>query len=80
MSTGKKKSLWVEVKGPLSRQDKTRIRRFKKYYPKEFKKLVAIVGRPGTEADKFYKEAGVPILAYYNELKKKYKDKIEHWE
>lgn len=71
---------WLEVKGYLTKKGKTAIRRFKKFYPDEFKKLKAIVGRPGTEADKFFKSLEVPILAYMNELNKKFKDKIPYWE
>ena len=73
-------TLWVEVKGYLDPKGKTAIRRFKKYYPKEFKKLRAIVGSPNTQAAKFFKEMGVPIMAYYNDLKKKHSKTIEHWE
>jgi len=73
-------TLWVEVKGYLDAKGKTAIRRFKKFYPQEFKKLRAIVGRKGTTADKFFKELGVPIMAYMNELNKKFKDELPHWE
>ena len=73
-------TLWVEVKGYLDPKGKTAIRRFKKFYPNEFKKLRAIVGRPGTAADTFFKKLGVPILAYMNQLTKKHKDTIKHWE
>lgn len=71
---------WVEVKGLLDTKGRTAIRRFKKFYPEEFKKLKAIVGRPGTAADKFFKAEGVPILAYINELDKKYRKIIANWE
>jgi hypothetical protein len=73
-------TLWLEVKGQLDPKGKTAVRRFKKFYPKEFKKLRAVVGRPGTQADNFFTEIGVPIMAYYNELDRRYKDKISHWE
>ena len=73
-------TLWLEVKGQLDPKGKTAVRRFKKFYPKEFKKLRAIVGRPGTQADSFFIEMGVPIMAYYHELDRKYKDKIPNWE
>jgi len=73
-------TLWVEVKGMLDPKGRTAIKRFKKYYPNEFKKLRAIVGRPGTKADKFFKEMGVPIMGYINELDKKYKKTLPHWE
>ena len=34
---------WVEVKGRFSASDKTKLRRFKKYYPEEFKRLGFII-------------------------------------
>ncbi|MBA7553424.1 hypothetical protein ES705_46015 [subsurface metagenome] len=34
---------WVEVKGRFSDSDKTKLRRFKKYYPEEFKRLRFII-------------------------------------
>lgn len=71
---------WVEVKGYLDRRGRTAIRRFKKYYPEEFKKLRAITASPNTESTRFFEEMGVPILAYYNDLNKKYKDVLPHWE
>lgn len=71
---------WVEVKGLLDSRGRTAIRRFKKYYPEEFKKLKAIVGRPGTKADEFFKSLGVPILGYINELDKEFRNKIANWE
>jgi hypothetical protein len=73
-------TLWVEIKGYLDGKGKTAIRRFKKFYPTEFKKLRAVVGRPGTSADEFFKELGVPIMAYMSELNKTYKDKLPCWE
>jgi len=73
-------TLWIEVKGYLDRKGQTAIKRFKKFYPKEFKKLRAIVGRKGTKADKFFEEVGVPVIAYMNELDKKFKNKLPHWE
>lgn len=35
--------LWIEVKGYFRRQDKIKLRRFKKYFPEEFKKLRFII-------------------------------------
>jgi len=35
--------LWVECKGWFRPADKTKLRRFKKYYPKEFNKLKFII-------------------------------------
>lgn len=71
---------YLEIKGQLTPRGKTAVRRFKKFYPEEFKKLRAIVGRKGTAADKFFKQIGVPVIHYYNDLNKQYKDVIQHWE
>jgi hypothetical protein len=73
-------TLWVEVKGLLDPKGKTAIRRFKRFYPKEFAKLRAIVGRPGTKADEFFKEMGVPVIAYINQLNKKFGKIVSNWE
>lgn len=76
----KQDDLWIEIKGMLDGNSATAIRRFKKFYPEEFKKLRAVVGRPNTKADKFFKKLEVPILYYMNELDKEYKEKIAGWE
>ena len=34
---------WVEVKGWVRKTDKTKLKRFKKYYPEEFKRLKFII-------------------------------------
>jgi len=71
---------WIEVKGMLDQRGRTAIRRFKKFYPEEFKKLRYITRSANTQAAKFFEEMGVPALAYYNELNKRYKDELPHWE
>jgi len=76
----KKKYKWLEVKGFLKNSDKTRVRRFKKHFPKEFAKLEVIVGSKNTAAAIFFEEMGVPVFAYYNDLRKKYSGKIKEWE
>lgn len=73
-------SYWLEVKGMLKNQDKTRIRRFKKFYPNEYAKLKCIPGAPNTAADNFFKEMGVPVLAYYRDLNKQFRSVIPNWE
>ena len=34
--------IWVEVKGWMDAQSKTRLKRFKKYYPEEYSKLIIV--------------------------------------
>jgi len=72
--------IWIEVKGFLKREDKTKLKRFKKYYPEEFKKLAYITGSKKVAATKFFDELGVPAFCYYQELKKEWKNKIANWE
>jgi hypothetical protein len=72
--------LWVEVKGYLKPQDKTKLRRFKKWYPDEFARLVAVAPGPTAVASLFFQELGVKIQWHYPELNKQYKNVIPHWE
>lgn len=71
---------YVEVKGFLDGKSKTALRRFKKLYPEEFKRLLAVPGSSKTQAAKFFQELGVPIFVYYNELKKDYASVLPNWE
>lgn len=74
-----KKKQYIEVKGRLMSSDKTRIRRFKKHYPEEFAMLVAIPGSEKDESTVFFKSMDIPIMAYFRELNKEFKDVIPHW-
>lgn len=71
---------WVEVKGFMDGKSKVQIRRFKKHYPEEFKKLKCVIGSANTAAAKFFEKEGVPVFYYYNELNKKYRHEIPSWE
>lgn len=71
---------YIEVKGFLKTEDKTKLRRFKKYYPEEFKKLTAVVGSKTNKTGEFFINLGVPIIAEYNRLNKEYKNIIPGWE
>ena len=70
---------WIEVKGFLKGVDKTKIRRFKKFFPEEFARLRAICN-PKTKAEAFFQEMGVPIISYYKDLNKEFKAKLPNWE
>lgn len=73
---------WVEVKGNwLRAQDKTKMRRFKKYFPEEFKKLTVVVSTRKCKTALFFEELGVPQsrIIQYSDLKKKY-SKLVAWE
>jgi hypothetical protein len=78
-----KECYWVEVKGNwLRSQDKTKLKRFKKYYPVDFKNLIAVVSSKNTKTAKFFLEIGVPDnqIIEYNLLKKNHKKSIPNWE
>ena len=73
--------IWIEIKGQLIDKDKVKMRRFKKYYPEEYSKMQVVVGKFGNQADKFYREElALKVYAYFNDLKKEYKDVIRDWE
>ena len=72
--------IWLEVKGQIIAQAKTATRRFKKFFPNECAKLVALTGSPKTKATEFYNGLEIPIYAFYNDLNKEYKEVISNWE
>lgn len=79
--SGNKTYEWIEVKGGfLKSQDKTKIRRFQKYYPDEAKHLRAVTPGLNSKTALFFKEVGVPIKYVYPDLNKEYKKVIPNWE
>lgn len=72
--------IWIEVKGFMKAQDKTKIRRFKKHYPEEYKRLRAVVGSKDTSAGKFFISMGIDIYGTIKDYKKKWATKIPNWE
>ncbi len=79
-----KKKYWVEVKGGFLRgADKTKLRRFKKYYPSDFKDFVAIIPSKTSKTGKFFIETlGVPEanIVEYTKLNREMKTKVANWE
>jgi hypothetical protein len=71
---------WIEVKGFLKSVDKVKLRRFKKYFPDEFAKLVIVCGNKGSKTYEFCKELGIKKILNFYEIKKEFKDKIPNWE
>lgn len=82
--------IWVEVKGYLRNKAKTKLSRFKRYYPEEFKKLKVVLGDPYSAKGKQHKKTlnfFVRILGMsfrdiesYKLLNKKWKSIIPYWE
>jgi len=69
-----------EVKGFLKAEDKTKLNRFKKFYPEEFKKLRAITGSKTNKTGKFFTKINCQIELEYNQINKDYKKVIPNWE
>jgi len=75
-----KEDIWIEIKGWLQPKSKCKMRRFKKYFPDDFKKLKFICLKEDNLVDKFFKEIGCEPYCYYNELVSQYGKVIENWE
>lgn len=72
---------WIEVKGGFMKgTDKTKLRRFKKFYPDDFAKLVAVTPGLTSKTAVFFTEMGIPIRWIYNELNKAHKKTVKNWE
>jgi hypothetical protein len=72
--------IYLEVKGYLDSRARGAINKFKKYYPDEWAKLRAITGSPNTKASQWFNKVGIPIYAYYNDIKRDYSKFISNWE
>lgn len=70
---------YVEVKGWLDDKSRTKLRRFKRYYPEEFTNFAMIIGTSKGVRD-LCDELKVPYVLEFNKIKKIYKDKIPNWE
>lgn len=69
---------WIEVKGYFDKNSKTKMKRFKKYYPEHWKKLTMIVSdRSSVE---FCQDLDVPHVMMYRDIRKLYVNNIENWE
>jgi hypothetical protein len=73
-------SEWVEIKGFLDDKSKTKLKRFKRYYPDEFAKLTCIIGKYSRAAKEFMAELEVPCVLFYEDMRDCYKDCIMNWE
>lgn len=70
---------WIEVKGYLDKKSEIKLRRFKKYYPADFARLIMIIGKSSKARD-FCNDLGVPIVLYYEDFSKAYKPQLPSWE
>lgn len=70
---------WIEIKGYLRKGDQLKIRRFRDFYPEEFKKLHVIVKNNKVKAAKFFAKMNIPVFIYYKDLERM-SDEIPNWE
>ena len=72
---------WVEIKGYFSAKDKTKIKRFKKYYPAEFEKLTLVIEKKFSGKQSVVAaELGIKNIESYNDIKNIVSGLIENWE
>lgn len=81
--------VWVEVKGQFDSKSKTKLRRFKKYFPEEFKKLIVVCGdiygksKTAKSVRRFLLctlELPPERIVSYTAIARKYKSIIGNWE
>lgn len=70
---------WIEVKGWLDAKSKTKIKRFKRYYPDEFSRFVMVISKYSKDGLALCEELEVPHVIYYQDLSA-YKSRIAMWE
>jgi len=71
---------WIEIKGYLDTKSKVKLKRFKRYYPKEFEKLICIISKYSKDAVEFMEELEVPMVIYYEDIRTEYGSLIPNWE
>lgn len=74
-----KEDRWVEVKGWFDPKSKTKLKRFKKYYPEEFKKLTIVTESYTKDTMAFLQGLCVPVVEQYRDIKQ-YARLIPGWE
>jgi len=77
-----KENKWIEVKGWLDKQSKTKLKRFKKYYPDEFEKTIMVIEKNFSKTKDDLMKIGFKEnqFEYYSEIKNKASGFIKEWE
>jgi len=74
---------WIEAKGRLDQPSRTKLKRFRRYYPEEFQRLFLVVPSYRSEAARFaVEELELPLsrLILYDQLARRLKGVIPEWE
>lgn len=71
---------YIEVKGMLDPRGRNKLRKFKKHYPEEFKKLTVVISKGNKTNKIFFNKLGVKQILFMEHLTKLFADKIIMWE
>jgi len=71
---------WIEIKGYLDDKSKIKLKRFKRYYPKEFSNLTCVIGKYSRDAKNFMKDLEVPTVIFYEDIRDSYSEYLINWE
>jgi len=71
---------WMEIKGYLDDKSKLKIKRFKKYYPQEFDKLIFVISKYSSDALEFAKDMQIKKVLFYEDIRSFFADRIFIWE
>ncbi len=76
------KENWVEIKGWFDNKSKTRLKRWKKYYPEEFKKTIIVIQSKNSKVQAELMAIGFKHtqFEFYNEIENKVSGLIKEWE
>jgi hypothetical protein len=72
--------LYLEIKGYLDSKGRSKIKKFKKHYPEEFKRLQAIPGTNRCQAAQWFSQFGIQAFAFYNVVRYDYALRLNNWE
>jgi hypothetical protein len=70
--------IW-EVKGYLRSEDRSKMRRLKKNYPEDFRRMKACLSKSNKTAIAFYTKMGIPCT-FIEDLRDQWRDSIPGWE
>ena len=72
---------YVEIKGWMDEKSRIKLKRFKKYYPKEFGSMHIIIGKSSKASLKICQDLEMPSILFYEDFQAEYKAKLpNHWE
>jgi hypothetical protein len=76
-----KTNQYVEVKGFLDNKSMIKIKRFKKFFPEEWKGFVFIISKYSTKGKAFAKEQGIDTVLFYEDFRSEYKEILgDYWQ